>query len=207
MIEFTAVHGNRFRIVPKKESNFIGPKFPLPSLSTKCLPGTKPEGLGIRYIEFFVPEGTSALKWIALTYEQVLGGKVLRFEDGKRIEVVLGIKENPQFLKYVESKDVHEYEGEHICIYVNDFIGIYKKAKNVKVKHSGSKALSIVWNNPCFTMKYDTLEQVQRLNEFRFKDFLNLETGEVAYQLEHEVRSLAHPGFMINKETFFTASD
>jgi len=202
MIEFLAVNGNRFRIVPMKESHYIGPKFPLPAESTKCLPGTRPAGLGIRYLEYFVPSGGRVLECIAKTYEVVLGAKVRRSEVEKKIEVLIGISENPQFIKFIEKDVVEPYEGDHLCIYVNDFMAMYNRAKSVKIGSDNSNTLNIVWNNPCFTMKYDTWEKVKQLNEFRFKDFLNLETGEVVYQLEHEVRSLAHPGFQINKDTF-----
>ena len=204
MIEFVASNGNGFRIIPVKESHYIGPKFPLPAASTACLPGTRSAGLGIRYMEYFVPTGGRVLECIARTYEVVLGAKVRRFEDGEKIEVVIGITENPQFIRFVEKDVVGPYEGDHLCIYVNDFLPMYTRAKNVRIGGGNSKTTSIVWNNPCFTMKYDTLEQVAQLNEFRFKDFLDLETGEVVYQLEHEVRSLANPSSMyqINKDTF-----
>ena len=115
--------------------------------------------------------------------------------------MVIGIKDNPQFIRYIRKDVVEPYEGDHLCIYVNDFLHMYDRAKHVKVGRENPKTVSIVWNNPCLNMKYDSLEQVERLNEFRFKDFLDLETGEV-YQLEHEVRSLAHVGFQVNKDTF-----
>ena len=202
MIEFKSCHGNRFRIISVDGNNYIGPKFPLPADSTKPLPGTLSVGLGIRFIEYFVPKGGSVLEWIAKTYEQVLGAKVRVSNNTEEIEVMLGIQKNPQFIRFVEKEEVHAYEGDHLAIYVNDFFGMCNRARNVKIGGSNPKTVSIVWNNPCLTMNYDTLENVERLNEFRIKDFLNFDTGEVVYQLEHEIRSLAHPGFQINKETF-----
>jgi len=203
VIEFVANNGNRFRVVPKKESHYIGPKFPLPARSTKCLPGTRSAGLGVRYLQYFVPcGGKNTLRCIAETYEVVIGAKVRRSADESQIEVLIGIAENPQFIRFTEQEDVWPYEGDHLCIYVNDFLAMYNRAKTVKIGTGDSRTLNLVWNNPCFTMKYDSLEKVKQLNEFRFKDFINLETGEVVYQLEHEVRSLAHPGFQINKEIF-----
>lgn len=203
VVEIVSCNGNGFRISAVKESHYIGPRFPLPAVSTKCLPGPRSTGLGIRYMEYFVPGDGRTLRCIAETYEEVLGAKVRRFEMEKKIEVVIGIKENPQFLRFVEKDVVGPYEGDHLAIYVNDFVAMYERAKNVLIKgDTPDKTVNIVWNNPCFTMKYDTLDKVLQLNEFRFKDFLDLETGEVVYQLEHEVRSLAHAGFQINKETF-----
>ena len=202
MIEIKSCYGNRFRIVPVAGSNYIGPKFPLPAATTKCLPGTLSVGLGIRYMEYFVPLGGRVLEWIARTYEEVLGGKVRRSDSGEKIEVVFGTVENSQFLRYSVQENVGEYTGDHLCICVNDFLGMYNRARSVKIGKDETKTVSIVWNNPCLKMKYDTLEQVKHFNEFRFKDFLNFETGEVVYQLEHEIRSLAHAGFQINKEVF-----
>jgi len=203
MIEFFACNGNGFRITSMKESHYIGPKFPLPAGTTQCLPGPRSAGLGIRYMEYSVPKGGRALRCIAETYEVVLGAKVRRFEDENKIEVVIGIKENEQFIRFVEKDVIGPYEGDHLAIYVNDFLAMYGRAKNVQIGGDKSdKTVNMVWNNPCFSLKYDTLDQVKLLNEFRFKDFLDLKTGEVVYQLEHEIRSLAHRGFQINKETF-----
>ena len=133
MIEFVASYGNRFRIIPVKESHYIGPKFPLPAANTKWLPGTRSAGLGIRYMEYFVPNSCRTLECIAQTYEVVLGAKVRKFEDGEKIEVVIGIKDNPQFIRYIRKDVVEPYEGDHLCIYVNDFLPMYDRAKHVMV--------------------------------------------------------------------------
>ena len=90
MIEFKSCHGNRFRIISVDGNNYIGPKFPLPADSTKPLPGTLSAGLGIRFIEYFVPKGGSVLEWIAKTYEHVLGAKVRVSNNTEEIEVLLG---------------------------------------------------------------------------------------------------------------------
>ena len=158
MIEFVATHGNRFCIIPVKESHYIGTKFPLPAASTKCLPGTRSAGLGIRHMEYFVPNSGHILECIAQTYEVVLGGQVIKFEDGEKIEVVIGIKENPQFIRYIRKDVVEPYEGDHLSIYVNDFLPMYDRAKHVKIGRENPKTVSIVWNNPCLKMKYDYFE-------------------------------------------------
>ena len=54
----------------------------------------------------------------------------------------------------------------------------------------------LVWNNPRFPhLTYDRLEDALRHNEFRILDIVDPESGERLYTLEHEVRSLLHPGF------------
>ena len=42
---------------------------------------------------------------------------------------------------------VGEYEGDHLAVYVNDFLGMYRRARAVR---AGRGEASIVWNNPCF---------------------------------------------------------
>ena len=42
---------------------------------------------------------------------------------------------------------VGEYEGDHLAVYVNDFLGMYRRARAVR---AGGGEASIVWNNPCF---------------------------------------------------------
>ena len=76
---------------------------------------------------------------------------------------------------------------------------------------------------------YDTEEMALEQNQFRFKDFIDQQTGEVlvklsrksftkvsksflitsnvsetqvVYQLEHEIRSLLHPAFQLHKNVF-----
>ena len=79
----------------------------------------------------------------------VLGAKVRKFEDGKQIEVMIGIKENPQFIRYIKKDVVEPYKGDHLCIYVNDFLPMYDRAKHVMIGRENAKTVSIVWNNPC----------------------------------------------------------
>ena len=43
--------------------------------------------------------------------------------------------------------------------------------------------------------QYRSEAEVREHNEFRFMKIVDLETGEQIYELEHEIRSLDHPGF------------
>ena len=86
-----------------------------------------------------------------------------------------------------------EYEGDHLAVYVTDFLEMYRRARAVRGE---VREVSIVWNNPCFRWAregwmlggvdaaprdcYDTEELVLQQNQFRFKDFIDQETGEVS---------------------------
>merc|ERR1711962_1419507 len=95
--------------------------------------------------------------------------------------------------------EVGQYEGDHLAIYVNDFLEMFRRARAVPV---AGKKVNIVWGNPCFRDCYDTEEMALEQNPFRFKDFIDQQTGEVVYQLEHEIRSLLHPAFQLHKDVF-----
>ena len=57
------------------------------------------------------------------------------------------------------------------------------------------KARGLVFNNPRFPQfSYATLALALHHNEFRVRDLVD-DAGAVVYELEHEIRSLLHPGF------------
>ena len=76
-----------------------------------------------------------------------------------------------------------EYEGDHLAVYVRDFLAMYRRARQVRIPARSTATglqVNIVWNNPCFpALTYDTEEQALACNEFRFKDFLEPDTGKV----------------------------
>jgi len=153
------------------------------------LPGGTSLGLGLRSVALAVPPG--AASGICAFYQVALGASAT-LEKGQEGElggrqvcrVAIGFH---QELRFEETTDpIPEYDGHHIAVYVNRFEDLYKR-----LHHKG-----LVWNNPRFPQfQYDTLEDALRHREFRFKDLVHPETGKHLYTLEHEVRSLNHPGF------------
>ena len=63
-----------------------------------------------------------------------------------------------------------DYDGHHIAIYIADFVGPYKKLMERGLISTESDAY-----------------------EWRFIDIVDIETGEVLFKIEHEVRSATHP--------------
>mmetsp|Transcript_10766 Transcript_10766/g.24073 ORF Transcript_10766/g.24073 Transcript_10766/m.24073 type:complete len:232 (-) Transcript_10766:133-828(-) len=78
------------------------------------------------------------------------------------------------------------YDGHHIALYVNDFQSLFLRAQN----------LSLTWDNPRFPQSTSpNISEALRHCEFRVRDVVDVSTGEVLYQLEHEIRSLRHVQF------------
>jgi hypothetical protein len=50
----------------------------------------------------------------------------------------------------------------------------------------------VVWDHPQVSEKVDTLEGARKWKQFRFKDIVDMETGETVFVLEHEMRSIEH---------------
>ncbi len=64
------------------------------------------------------------------------------------------------------------YDGHHIQIYVVDFSGPYDRL--------GERGL---------------ISQEDNQHQYRFRDIVDLDSGELLFTLEHEVRSMTHPLF------------
>ena len=96
-------------------------------------------------------------------------------------------------LVYVEStdltdSDLQKMKGVHICVYAADFEGLYHRLKD----------RNLIWTNPRFTHldSCDTWEEAVASRTLRFKDIIDLETGEKLIELEHETRPLRHGQYL-----------
>lgn len=182
-------------------------------LSSNCrLPGGLSMGLGISYIDFNVPYGTARSICVFYSYffgirtsiEQVrcsysnsnLCDSVRPspndvVDDNRlRCTVRVGVSQQLQFTEIsLSSNQIPLYDGHHIAVYVSDFNGTYNR-------FSGYNASNLLWNNPRFmrTAGY-TLQDAIKYSEFRIKDIIDISTGEIVYELEHEIRSIKHSNF------------
>ena len=137
--------------------------------------------LGMPYVQFDVPAGTSA--GISRFYTQVLGcpSRV----EGDCAIVDMGTN---QTLRFAES-DVpqSEYDGHHLAIYVANFSG----------PHSWLNERSLI------TEESDAYQ-------YRFQAIIDPETEALLFEIEHEVRSLTHAMYrrpLVNRNpatNFFT---
>jgi len=152
-------------------------------------PGGKSWGLGMPYIEFLCEPGAAA--GIARFYQQTLG--IPMEEAGGACRMLM---QTGQFLLFSETQEpIAAYDNHHIAIYIgsieNSDISETFSSMYIQCKNAG-----MVWNNPRFpNMVYDSLEDAQRQGEFRILDMVDPQDGRVVFRLEHEIRSLRHPGF------------
>jgi catechol-2,3-dioxygenase len=142
---------------------------------------------GIRYVEVACRPGTTPA--IANFYKDMLDCTVSIPTLGQAvISVGPGVH-----LVYIEDDklsddDVKAMEGVHICIYANDFKGLYNRLASKK----------LIWTNPRFTHldRCDTWEEAVASRTLRFKDIIDLSTGEKILELEHETRPLRHGQYL-----------
>jgi hypothetical protein len=122
------------------------------------------------YIAFDVRPGTA--ERIARFYCEVVGALAGTVDDadGRSASVQVGEKQ----YWYFRETDAPEqpYDRHHAQIYVADFSGPWRRLKELGL-------LTLEVND----------------HEYRFKDVIDLETREVLFTVEHEVRSQTHPMF------------
>ena len=147
---------------------------------------------GIRFVEVPCPMGKS--KDVADFYREMIGCAVWETRQDKRncavIEVGPGVH-----LVFVEHSSeeipleaIQAMEGIHICFYVNDFAALYQRLSE----------RNLVWTNPRFVHldSCDTWEDALSSRTLRFKDIVDLSTGEKILELEHETRPLRHGQYL-----------
>ena len=127
--------------------------------------------LGIPYVEFDIPAGRAG--GIARFYQKVIGtsAKVAEDEGGRYARVAVGIGQHLIFRE--TDQPLPPYDGHHVQVYVADFSGPYRKL-----------------------LKRGLITEESDQHQYRFKDLVEPETGEVLYTIEHEVRSMKHPIYL-----------
>lgn len=143
---------------------------------------------GIRYVE--IACRPNVVSGIAEFYKDVMGCTVTKKYDTGRAIVSVGPGVH---LVFVENSDLSDesmerMQGVHLCIYVNDFAGLYSRL-NEK---------GLIWTNPRFTYldRCDTWEEASASRTLRFKTIVDTSTRETVLELEHETRSLRHGQFL-----------
>jgi len=129
--------------------------------------------LGVPYVELTVPAAKA--EPIARFYERVFGAPSRVADDAATVEIGSG-----QTMVFRESDVVPDYDGHHIAIYIANFSTPFQ------------------WLD-----ERGLITESIRNHQFRFQDIVDPDSGEVAFTLEHEVRSSRHPGFrrpLVNRE-------
>lgn len=124
--------------------------------------------LGMAYVEFGVAPGNAPK--IARFYREILGAPVHVEGNGHdaAARILVGYL---QHLVYRETdRPIPAYDGHHVQIYVADFSGPYERLR--------ARGL---------------ISEESSRHQYRFKDIVDLDTGEVLFVLDHETRSMTHP--------------
>mmetsp|Transcript_5345 Transcript_5345/g.10196 ORF Transcript_5345/g.10196 Transcript_5345/m.10196 type:complete len:486 (-) Transcript_5345:1184-2641(-) len=149
---------------------------------------------GISYVEFLVPRNTADK--ISEFYNCVFDATTTVYHDASTgndvaiaafgsIDAKTG-KSSQSLLFRETDQEIPPYDGHHIALYVGnnqaDFEQAFKNAEEAQV----------VWVNPRFSDKATNLNTAKKWKQFRFKNIIDLETGKMIFELEHEVRSIEH---------------
>ena len=126
--------------------------------------------VGIRYVEFTVPEGTT--RGIARFYNEIIQAPASVSGDtgGDLATIRMGLNQELRFRE--TSAKLAPYDGHHIAVYISNFSGPHAFLKE--------RGLITEETNPY---------------QYRFQDIVDLDTGEKLFEIEHEVRSATHPMF------------
>jgi hypothetical protein len=128
-----------------------------------------PIQLGMPYIEFAVPTGAAA--GIRRFYAEVMTAPAELTESNQGVAARVAMGE--QWLSFRETdRALADYDDHHIQIYIADFSGPYEALK--------ARGLISAEDNA---------------HQYRFVDIVDPADGRPLYRLEHEVRSLRHPGY------------
>ena len=175
-----ALDGTAFKY--KQNGNYIELTCPYGNTIKAYESGVFPAmDLGMPYVQLDVPPNTT--KGIAKFYSSVMGcpAKI----DSDSAHVAMG---HNQELIYTETdKPLPEYDGHHIAVYVSDFSGPHK-----------------------WLADRDLISEESDQFQYRFEKIVDPDSGELLYEIEHEVRSLSHQMYrrpLVNRNpatNFFT---
>ncbi|MGZ8228150.1 MAG: VOC family protein [Burkholderiales bacterium] len=124
--------------------------------------------LGMAHIAFDVPQGAAA--GIAQFYNKIIGAPATleKTNSGASAKVLVGMNQHLIFNE--TSASLPPYDGHHIQLYVVNFSGPHRQLNE--------RGLIVEESN-----------QVQ----YRFTKIVDPDSGELLYELEHEIRSVTHP--------------
>ncbi len=137
--------------------------------------------LGMPYVQLDVPPGTA--DGIARFYQQVLNCPAQT--EGTTTRVSMG--HNQQLVFSETDAQIPAYDGHHIAIYVANFSG----------PHAWLQSRGMI-------------SEESDQHQYRFVNIVDPDSGELLYELEHEVRALSHAMYrrpLVNRNpntNFFT---
>ncbi len=125
--------------------------------------------LGMPYVECDVPAGTN-LHGIARFYREILGGIAGVAEDAQGAHAWALLGDGNRIVFRETERDLPPFDGHHIQITLADFSGPHRKLA-----------------------QRGLITEESDQHQYRFTDIVDLDTGQVLFVIEHEVRSMRHP--------------
>eukprot|EP00571_Detonula_confervacea_P014178 CAMPEP_0172308766 /NCGR_PEP_ID=MMETSP1058-20130122/9268_1 /TAXON_ID=83371 /ORGANISM="Detonula confervacea, Strain CCMP 353" /LENGTH=329 /DNA_ID=CAMNT_0013021261 /DNA_START=453 /DNA_END=1442 /DNA_ORIENTATION=+ len=166
---------------------------------------------GIDYIEFFVSvpkdDDGNTMEKIAKFYDFFFDAPTNVANDGTSHIAIIGfgkIDDNgraEQSLLFRERlcdnppaaggvvNDVGLGTGHHIAVYVG------ADDDDFEVAAENCMEGGLLWANSQFDDRVLDVDSAMEIKQFRVKDIIDIETGDVLYVLEHEIRSVSHSLF------------
>lgn len=157
---------------------------------------------GIDYIEFFVPvlgdDDGNTVEKIATFYEYFFDAPTTVARDGTSRIAIVGFgkigndgraEQSLLFRERVSNDDDDAHlgtTGHCMAIYVgaND--------EDFEVAAANCAEGDLFRTNSNIEDRVLDVESAMKMKQFRFRDIIDIETGEVLYVLEHEIRSTSH---------------
>jgi len=124
--------------------------------------------LALAYVEFEVPRG--AAEGIVRFYGEALRATAAIEQRGGDAVARVDAGTSQQLLFRETGAALPPYDGHHIQIYLADFSGPHR-----------------------FLAARGLVTEESNEHQYRFRDIVDLDSGEVLFTIEHEVRSLRHP--------------
>jgi hypothetical protein len=124
--------------------------------------------LGLPYIAFDVPKG--AAEKIASFYRKIMGipAEIEKHRNLSSAKVLVGKEQHLYFNEVVGA--IPAYDGHHIQLYIVNFSGPHRSL-----------------------MERGLVSEESDQYQYRFRQIVDPDSGELAYELEHEIRSVTHP--------------
>jgi len=141
--------------------------------------------LGMPYVAFEVRPGTA--ERIARFYREILGARAEVTDDAEGRALHVGAGDRQQLVYRETDAPELRYDGNHIQVYVTDFSGPYRRLQ-----------------------ERGLISEESDQHQYRFKDIVDLDTREVLYTIDHEMRSMTHPMYgrpLVNRNPEATNRD
>ena len=213
-LRFRGPNGNRFVAHGRDAADqaYLGP-LSIPR-SQPALPGGKTIGLGMRYVDLLIPAGAAGA--VAGFYVDLFGAAVDR-PTPTSVRVGIGEKQSLRFTEVGPGEALPDYDGHHVAVYTNNFAQLYRRARAAGAIFENPRFPKLTYPTRADALKHNEF-RVRDMRKLRSSSSSSSSGGggggsknstssssssssgmvvdeEVVFQLEHEIRSLAHPGF------------